>query len=153
MARSWATPSTGRMEAARFAALLLSLAASDVQGQPASLVADIAQGQPLSSGFFDFIPFSSPTVTIGGSAYFFADDDGIHGAELWRTDGTPGGTGLFVDVNPGPATSSLSLLVASSTQLFFRANDGSSGDVLWRTDGSLGGTWPLPAVFPSGISA
>src|SRR5205814_8302141 len=66
--------------------------------------------------------------------------------ELWRTDGSPGGTGLFIDLNPGTAESSLSLIAASSTQLFFRANDGSSGDVLWRTDGSLGGTWPLPAV-------
>jgi large repetitive protein len=38
----------------------------------------------------------------GQGVLYFAADDGIHGMELWRTDGTLAGTHLAVDVRPGP---------------------------------------------------
>ena len=34
----------------------------------------------------------------------FAADDGIHGRELWRTDGTTEGTQLLMDIRPGSTT-------------------------------------------------
>ncbi len=40
-----------------------------------------------------FFPFDGDVV--------FLADDGTNGYELWRSDGTPEGTDLFVDVNPG----------------------------------------------------
>jgi ELWxxDGT repeat protein len=37
---------------------------------------------------------------LNGAFYFFTND-GIHGNELWKTDGTPAGSVLVKDINPG----------------------------------------------------
>jgi len=39
-------------------------------------------------------------VTIGGTTFFDADD-GIHGRELWRSNGTAAGTAMVADINVG----------------------------------------------------
>ena len=46
----------------------------------------------------------SGMVAIGSTAYFTADD-GVHGLELWKSDGTAAGTVLVKDINPGSASS------------------------------------------------
>ncbi|CAN5363582.1 hypothetical protein BH09ACT10_BH09ACT10_25270 [soil metagenome] len=51
---------------------------------------------------------ASSSAMFGGRLYFFADD-GIHGKELWRTNGTLGGTELVVDSNPGNSVSDTKL--------------------------------------------
>ena len=46
----------------------------------------------------------SEMVAIGSTTYFTADD-GVHGVELWKSDGTAAGTVLVKDINPGSAGS------------------------------------------------
>src|SRR5262245_26774393 len=41
----------------------------------------------------------SQMVAIGSTAYFTADD-GVHGIELWKSDGTATGTSLVKDIYP-----------------------------------------------------
>ena len=45
---------------------------------------------------------SSPSnLTDVNGTLFFAADDGTHGDELWKSDGTAAGTVLVKDINPG----------------------------------------------------
>src|SRR5205823_14267370 len=85
----------------------------------------------------------NPT-TVGGFLYFDADD-GAHGYELWRTDGTAAGTAMVADVNPGPGGSDARDFAAAGDKLFFLADDGTNQRQLYVTDGTAAGTHPLLA--------
>jgi ELWxxDGT repeat protein len=70
-----------------------------------------------------------------GSHLYFVADDGVHGRELWRTDGVT--AELVEDINPGPSGSEIYLWGAKSygQKLYFSANDGVHGNEPWWTDG------------------
>src|SRR5262249_26578749 len=72
---------------------------------------------------------------IGGLAYFVADD-GVHGLELWATDGTADGTVLMADANPGAGSSYPdNSLVQVNGAIYFVASDGVENG-LWTTLGT-----------------
>jgi ELWxxDGT repeat protein len=83
-------------------------------------------GGSYASGFTGF-----------NGAVFFAADDGTHGSELFRTDGTRVGTAPLA--KPASAGSSPSWFSPSSDQMLYSAS-GPQGSEPYRTDGTAAGT-------------
>ena len=89
-----------------------------------------------------------------GSAFFFAHYNSASGLELWRSDGTPEGTGLFKDITPGPGGSMGSTpMVQVGNSLFFTASDGVHGHELWKTDGTPEGTVLVKDIRPGSATS
>jgi ELWxxDGT repeat protein len=74
-----------------------------------------------------------------GILYFDAND-GTNGVELWKTDGTGGGTVMIKNINAGANSSNAENFAALGTEVFFSATDATNGTELWKTDGTTGGT-------------
>jgi ELWxxDGT repeat protein len=68
---------------------------------------------------------------VGGGWAYFTADDGVHGRELWRSDGTQ--WALVRDTRGGAEGSTPQGLKVVNNFLFYAANDGVSGWELWRT--------------------
>jgi ELWxxDGT repeat protein len=87
-------------------------------------------------------------VVIGGVAYFGAVD-GIHGDELWKTDGTAAGTSLVKDIDPDTAGSDPQWLTDLNGALVFVGHDGGGSNQLWKSDGTAAGTSPIMSFTPA----
>ena len=78
----------------------------------------------------------------------FTADDGIHGRELWVSDGTTSGTTMLVDLTQGSDGSSISMVGSYDGTILFsyqsreNAPDGNTTieHQLWQTDGTTTGT-------------
>ena len=80
---------------------------------------------------------------------YFSTDDGKHGYELWRSNGTVKGTRMVKDINPGAASSyPLRGTPSSGTPFYFVADDGVHGVELWRSDGTRAGTLMVKDLAP-----
>jgi ELWxxDGT repeat protein len=100
-----------------------------------SLIRDIYAGTTASS--------PNQLVASGSTAYFFAlSASGTNNnGELWRTDGSSGGTTIVRDIFPGTTGSSGTGLILSNGRLFFSARSSTAiGQELWTSDGTNAGT-------------
>lgn len=69
-----------------------------------------------------------------GSWTLFTATDHDHGEELWRTDGTPGGTERVADLAPCPDSSSPRSFAVVGNRLYFVATTPTAGAELWKFD-------------------
>jgi ELWxxDGT repeat protein len=106
------------------------------------LLKDINPGSASSAALSGF-------VEVNGVSYFRAND-GVHGTELWRSNGTAAGTFLVQDIIPGSASSVPDNLTNVNGTLFFTANDGRLHRELWRSNGTAAGTALVKDFTPSG---
>lgn len=94
--------------------------------------------------------FSISDFSFTDVAYFSIFTNAT-GSELWRSNGTVGGTYLLKDINPGTNGSGFDSGTSASNHgptdfrtvngiTYFFANDGTNGFELWRTDGTDVGT-------------
>lgn len=91
----------------------------------------------------------TPSSGRNGLLYFTADD-GIHGRELWCTNGRPGNTFRLTDIMPGAASSNVQIIGERNGEIYFSAGGGGANDLqLWKSDGTQAGT-TLVAVLPVG---
>ncbi len=74
-------------------------------------------------------------IEMGGYVYFTANN-GSTGAELWRSDGTEGGTTLVMDINSGTTGSDITNMVAMNGKIYFKAETVANGEEVWMTDGT-----------------
>jgi ELWxxDGT repeat protein len=93
--------------------------------------------QDINLGTFSSNP--SNKAEFNGFVYFIAND-GINGAELWRTDGTENGTEIFKEFVAGSENGIAAITpFVSNNLLYFFAAD-STDYFLWKTDGTDAGT-------------
>ena len=78
----------------------------------------------------------------------FSANDGVHGSELFVSDGTEAGTVLLKDINPGAAGSAASQFTLVNGRTIFVATTAESGRELWITDGTAAGTQLLRDINP-----
>jgi ELWxxDGT repeat protein len=92
----------------------------------------------------------TPVGTGVNQTLFFTARDGVHGRELWKSDGTEAGTALVRDIHTGVGSSydAPSFLTDVGGTLFFSANDGNVGQELWKSDGTEAGTVLVKDVQP-----
>jgi ELWxxDGT repeat protein len=96
------------------------------------LVRDIQAG---ATGALDASWAYDPLGAVLAGSLYFAADDGIHGTELWRSDGSSEGTALVADFAPGPASAHLSAITAWDDRVYLAVST-ELGTRLWRTDGA-----------------
>jgi ELWxxDGT repeat protein len=86
----------------------------------------------------------SNLTNVNGTLFFFADD-GAHGRELWKSNGTSAGTALVKDARPGPSANYVaSTPTALNGKLIYSQVDSTTYEnSVWVSDGSVTGTHKL----------
>ena len=90
--------------------------------------------------------------------WLFEAETKAAGEEPWISNGTPAGTHLVKDINPGPGNGVPPGAIPGHTAAvlngfaFFPANDGVNGYQLWKGNGTAAGTVLVKNINPGGSS-
>ncbi len=125
----------------------MELWVSDATEAGTYMVKDIAEG-PAFSLWNPEGQYATKSITdVNGTIFFFAND-GIHGYELWKTDGTEAGTVMVKDIGDTdagilPNDDVYAECIAIDGILYFVAYAEGSGHEVWRSDGTEDGTYMI----------
>lgn len=109
------------------------------------MLKDIYPGE--EDGLYDLYDMNNARFTADGKLLFPAKT-AANGTELWISDGTPAGTQMVKDINPGSESSGPVFLGTLGNLILFRAHSGNIGGELWVTDGTAAGTQLLKEIYP-----
>jgi ELWxxDGT repeat protein len=119
--------------------------ATDGTAAGTRLVKDIAAGQiPSNPGTL------STAAALNGTMYFSAND-GIHGVQLWRSDGTSAGTFAVTNLGAG-LNSCMGDMHALNGKVVFRLCE-ATGNYWWQSDGTATGTQRVSAAVATTSSS
>jgi ELWxxDGT repeat protein len=104
------------------------------------LLKDIYPGKSI--GFYPDHLYSD------GFFIYYTSGSAVTGYELWRSDGTEGGTNLVKGIFPGSGNSLPDHFMKSGGIIYFSADDGVHGRELWRTNGTSSGTFMVSDIYP-----
>lgn len=107
-----------------------------------SMVKDIIAGPADSNTPDDYELFSN------GSYLLFVAKTASSGVELYKSDGTEGGTNVLKDINPGAPSSDAGSFYTYNNMVVFIANTAAEGKELWKTDGTADGTTIIKDIRP-----
>jgi ELWxxDGT repeat protein len=108
---------------------------SDGTKEGTLIVKDVFAGTGSGFSFATSTAFKNVNSTL-----FFAANDGVHGTELWKSDGTEAGTMMVKDIRAGSSSAEFYSFTAIGNNLYFISNDGLNGQELWISDGTETGT-------------
>ncbi len=145
--------------AAKTASSGIELWRSDGSGPGTVLLKDINTGNTGADS-------SNPAFFYRfNSLVLFIATDAPSGREVWKTDGTPGGTMLLKDINIGPGSSTEFELFPGvsfpvfkgfhtfNSNAYFGAFDGTSTGQVWKTDGNPLNTSLLKDIVPGMLTS
>ncbi len=96
------------------------------------------------------LPFANAVrdVAVVGTNFVFANSRPGVGTEPWISDGTPGGTKLLADLEPGGRGSHSRRFGVAMGKVFFASTTHGLGEDPWMTDGTTKGTHVLARLYP-----
>jgi ELWxxDGT repeat protein len=107
-------------------------------------VNQLAESDPGNIG--NYIIWLDWVYPVANNIAYFEADDGVHGRELMRSDGTAAGTYLVKDINPGEASTLIRNMIAIDGKIYFSASTDGYYYHPWVTDGTEAGTQIIDAV-------
>ena len=112
-----------------------------------SLVKDIFYDPiwPSSGSDMDYL------TALNGTLYFSALSYNNYGQELWKSDGTSGGTTRITDISAGTTSSWPKNLTIMGSTLYFTAHNMSNHPDLYKTDGTTGGTSMIISISSGSV--